>query len=135
VIEDTLNSPDKQLKGILSAEDLFETLGERWMENYTQQRIKNGLSLKVIRSKAKEVGERWPTSKKDNRELRYTPSNMVFSMTMYVYGNKVALLSTRNENYGMIIEPDEFSTQQKQLFEALWQISQPNLELDEDDDY
>ncbi len=44
---------------------------------------------------------------------------------MYVYGNKVALLSTRQENFGMIIESDEFATHQRQLFEALWQISSP----------
>ncbi len=125
VIEDTLGTPNRQLCGILSAEDLFETVGMRWMENYTKRRIQTGLQLRVIRSKQKEVGERWPTSPRQRRELRYTPAGMVFSMTMYVYGNKVALLSTRQENFGMIIESNEFATHQRQLFEALWQISKP----------
>lgn len=123
VIEDTIAGPKQELLGILSAEDLFATLGERWMENYTKQRVKQGFSLRVVRSEQKEVGERWPTSTKERRELRYAPPAMIFSMTMYIYGNKVAMLSTRHENFGMIIESDEFATHQRNLFEALWQVS------------
>lgn len=125
VIEDTIAGAKGELLGILSAEDLFATLGERWFENYTRERIKRGFSLRVVRSQQKEVGERWPTSAKERRELRYTPEKMIFSMTMYIYGNKVAILSTRHENFGLIIESDEFATHQHNLFEALWQVSTP----------
>lgn len=125
VLEDTLTTPNRELYGILSAEDLFATVGQRWMDQYVKRRIKGKIHLRVMRSPQKEVGEQWPTSTQDHRELRYTPEGMVFSMTMYVYGNKVVLLSTRQENFGMIIESDEFATQQRFLFEALWQISRP----------
>jgi sugar-specific transcriptional regulator TrmB len=125
VLLDTLTSPDRRLLGILSAEDLFGAVGERWFEDYTKRRIATGFCLRVIRSKQKEVGKRWPSSAQQRREVRYAPSAMVFSMTMYIYGNKVGLLSTRRENFGLIIESDEFATHQSQLFEALWQISQP----------
>lgn len=125
VIDDTLTAPDGQLQGILSTEDLFATVGQRWMDKYVQRRIKAGIHLRVLRSPQKEVGEQWPTSQRDKRALRYTPDGMVFSMTMYVYGTKVALLSTRQENFGMLIESDEFATHQRNLFQALWQISRP----------
>lgn len=128
VLDDTLTSKDKELLGILSTEDLFTTVGQRWMDNYTKRRVKQRFHLRVVRSAQKEVGERWPTSAQEHRELRYTPEGMVFSMTMYVYGNKVALLSTRQENFGMIIESDELATHQHHLFEALWQISTPVAE-------
>ncbi len=38
VLEDTLTSPAKELLGILSAADLFNTVGAQWMERYTQRR-------------------------------------------------------------------------------------------------
>lgn len=126
VLEDVLTSSDKELRAIVSAEDLFRSVGERWFEDYTKRRIRAGFSLRVVRSRQKDLGERWPTSEKDRRVLRYAPEPMVFSMTMYVYSNKVILLSTRRENFGMIIESDEFAEHQRQLFEALWVVSKPS---------
>ncbi len=123
VIEDTLTAPDKQLLGILSAEDLYAAVGERWFEDYTKRRIKENFSLRVVRTQAKDLGERWPSSTTAKRELRYAPDGMVFSMTIYIYGNKVAILSTRKENFALVIESDEYAQTQRLLFEALWQIS------------
>lgn len=125
VMETTLDSHDRQLRAILSVEDIVDTLGRTWFSQYTQRRIDGGLRLAVIRSEQKETDERpFRTSAKERRELRYAPSNLLFSMTTYIYDNKVAILSTRQENFGMIIESDEFATHQRNLFEALWQISQ-----------
>lgn len=125
VFEDTLTAPNKQLCGILSMSDLFNIPGKQFMNWYVKKRIGLGLYLRVIRSKPKEVGETWPTSEQEKRQLRYAPEKMVFEMTAYIYGNKVGLISTTRENFGMIIESKEFATTMSYLFEALWQISRP----------
>lgn len=123
VFEDTLTSQNKILHCILSMRDLYAIPGKRFMDYYVQRRIKSGLSIRVIRSKSKEVRkEDWPESQEQKRELRYAPQNMIFSMTTYLYDNKVGLISTQKENFGMIIESKEFYQTMNNLFESLWQI-------------
>lgn len=124
-LEETLTAEDKTLLGILSMEDLYETIGEAYMEDYVQRRIAMGYKLRVVRSKEKEVMKRWPSSKKENRDRRYAPKGYIFGMTQYVYDNKVLLLSSRKENFAMVVESVDYARNQRQLFEALWQVSQP----------
>ncbi len=46
-------------------------------------------------------------------------------MTIYMYDKKVAMIGTLKENFGMIIESEDFYKTQLQLFESLWKISEP----------
>lgn len=125
VFNDTLTAADKQLRGILSMYDLFKIPGKSFMDSYVKRRVGEGFSLRVIRSQPKEVMETWPTSTEENRQLRYAPPHMIFEMTTYIYANKVSLISTAKENFGMIIESEEFARTMGYMFEALWQVSQP----------
>lgn len=123
VFEDTLRSRDKLLRGILSMEDLFKMPGKEYMDDYVKRRITRGYHLHVLRSKPKEVSNDWPSTPEDRRELRYPPENIVFDMTTYIYDNKVGIISTEKENFGLIIESEEFSKTMRQLFELAWKIS------------
>ncbi len=125
VLHDTLGCRSRQLRGILSVLDLFEVPGMREMEQYVARRIEAGIFLRVVRSRVKEAGDVWPTRRADLRELRYTPEGVVFTMTTYIYDNKVSMISSRRENFGMIIESEEFAALQANLFEVLWQASEP----------
>lgn len=125
VLQDTLSVRDKKLRGILSVVDLFTVPGKEFMDTYVAERIKLKIGLRVIRSEQKEVPEYWPTDPRALRELRYAPKGMVFAMTTYVYDDKVALVSSQKENFGMIIESKEFSETFGHLFEALWRVSAP----------
>lgn len=126
VLYDTLSSRSKHLLGILSMVDLLDVPGRDEMEDYIVRRIASGIFLKVLRSREKEVGNIWPTRAADLRELRYTPPGLVFTMTTYVYDQKVSVISSRRENFGMIIESQEFAKMQENLFMVLWQVSEPD---------
>ena len=106
--------------------DLFEIPGQSYMQQYVKERIAKGYLLRVIRSKPKEVSETWPTSATERRELRYAPNDMVFENTTYIYDDKVTLISTSKENFGMIIESREYAQTMRNLFEALWITSEPD---------
>ncbi len=125
VLHDTLACQSRQLRGILSVLDLFEVPGMREMEQYVARRIETGIFLRVVRSRVKDAGDIWPTRRADLRELRYTPEGLVFTMTTYIYDNKVSMISSRRENFGMIIESEEFAALQANLFEVLWRASEP----------
>jgi len=130
VFEDTLTVKSKQLLGILSMEDLYKIPGKEFMDYYTKHRIAASITLKVIRSEIKEVEETWPSSIKEHRELHYAPKEMIFPMSVYIYDNKVGIIGTEKENFGMIIESADFYLTLKNLFEVMWQVTRVGKRVD-----
>lgn len=121
VLNDTLTVRDKKLLGILSMRDLYEVPGRAWMDDLVRRRIEAGVFLRVIRSPVKDIPRVWPESAADLREVRFSPNDFVFTMTSYIYDNKVAVISSRRENFAMTIESEEFAMMQRNLFEVLWE--------------
>ena len=62
---------------------------------------------------------------KFKREIRIAPKEAQFSLGYWIYGNKVAFLSSRQENYGFIIQSGELVETLLAQFELLWKISKP----------
>ena len=120
---DTLSAHDTTLRALLSVSDFYAFLGKDWFDDYTKKRIASGKKLLVIRPENKEVGGVFPSSQEDKREVRLAPRDMNFSLSQYLYDDKVVLISTIKEGYGMIIESKEYHTTQLQLFETLWSVS------------
>jgi HTH-type transcriptional regulator, sugar sensing transcriptional regulator len=126
VYEDTLTTNEKKLYGIFSVQDVLEVLGRPYAEDMFERRAKKGIALRVIRSKVRESGPVYPSSLGDLRELRFAPPNFDFPITTYVYDNKVMILSSKRETFGLIIESQDIATTHRQYFDALWQISTPD---------
>lgn len=124
VLWGTLETSSKTLLGILSMNELLETPGKAGMQEYIAERIRRGIHLRVIRSSQHETDADWPSSSEQFRELRYAPKDVDLGMTMYVYDNKVCYLSSRQENYALVIESKELATLNRNLFEGLWASSQ-----------
>jgi sugar-specific transcriptional regulator TrmB len=127
VLDDTLQCRSKRLKGILSmTSDLFKVPGMPAMERYVARRIAAGVHLQVVRSRQLEPRrDRWLTRAEDLRELRWAPPGAVFTMTTWTYDDKVSLISSRRENFGIIIQSQEFSELMSTLFAVLWETSTP----------
>ena len=51
-------------------------------------------------------------------------------MTMYLYDDKVALIGTQKENFGLIIHSQDFFVMQSHLFETLWQVTRVAKAID-----
>ena len=129
VLYDTLECGSKQLSAILSMVDLRDVPGGQ--DEYIARRIARGINLRVVRSRAKDIGDDvWPTSATALRELRYAPDGFIFTMTTWIYDNKVSFISSRRESFGMLIESEEFSHLMKNLFAVLWQASTPTAPIE-----
>ncbi len=125
VLDDTLAARDKKLLGILSMRDLYEVPGRAWMDDLVRRRIEAGVYLRVIRSPIKDIPNVWPQSQADLREVRFASPDFIFTMTSYIYDNKVAVIASRRENFAMTIESEEFAMMQRNLFEVLWASCPP----------
>lgn len=130
VLEDTLTAHDGLLLGILSMEDLYKIPGKEFMDDYVQRRIDLGIQLNVIRSEVKEIEETWPSSRDELRELHYSAADMIFPMTIYIYDKKVGIIGTQKENFGMIIESEDFYQTLKNLFLVMWQVTRVGKRVD-----
>ncbi|QVQ51730.1 hypothetical protein J4H86_23645 [Spiractinospora alimapuensis] len=122
---ETLDWPSP-IQGILSMRDLLAVPGEAAMREYIAGRRERGLWLQVVRSPEKDLADRWHSSRYDLRETRYAPEGRIFTMTMVIGPQTVAALSSRGENFAMMIESREYVEMQRHLFEVLWNASTPD---------
>lgn len=129
VLWDTLTCQSGVLRGILSMGELTETPGLEEMDAYIAARVEKGIKLQVLRSRAKDTEAIWASGMEELRELRYAPDSIVLGVTQYIYDDKVAIISSKRENYGLIMESEDFARLQTVLFENLWQLSTPAAEL------
>ena len=123
VFEDTLKSKTETLSAILSIQDIDKIAGAKWFTNYTKRRIESGRRLNVIRSNETEVGDKYPSSTSENREVHYAQSGMVFNLSVYLYDNKAAFFGTTKEPYAILIESEDLHQTLFNLFEVLWQVT------------
>ncbi|GAA4263363.1 TrmB family transcriptional regulator [Dactylosporangium darangshiense] len=113
------------LKGILSMADLLQVPGRPTMDEYIAQRRDRGITLRVVRSPEKETDKVWPTNARDLREVRFAPPQHTFTMTMMIGSESVAVISSRRENFAMMIDSSEYADLQSGLFDQLWAASTP----------
>lgn len=113
------------LRATFSMSELREVPGLEEIDRYRDARIAKGINMRVVRSRSRDTDDIWPTSEAELRELRWAPPDATVSMTTLIYGHCVALLSSKRENYGLIIESEEYSAHQSTLFDALWRVSTP----------
>ena len=104
--------------------ELLQTPGQDFMQRLIDDRVKSGVRLRVVRSPDEEVGDIWPSSAEELREVRLASPGTVFTMTLYIYDDTVAMISSLRENFAVRIESVEFARLQEALFESLWDQQQ-----------
>ncbi|MFA6917902.1 MAG: urea ABC transporter substrate-binding protein [Candidatus Gracilibacteria bacterium] len=128
VLEDTLSSHEKVLHAYQSISDVIDFAGADFFEDYTNRRIQTSCVLYAIQTRDKDKkafdldprSRRHTTSKKELREIRYASEDMAFPMTMYIYDNKLAVISSKEEGFSLIIESRELAEMQKKIFGMMW---------------
>ncbi|WP_432855004.1 TrmB family transcriptional regulator [Amycolatopsis sp. CA-161197] len=116
---------DCPLLGILSMHDLMAVPGPAVMDEYIANRRRRGTPLRVVRSPERETDQDWPSSGADIRNVRFAPPEHIFTLTTYIGEEAVAIMSSRTENFAMMIESREYARTQANLFEVLWTVSTP----------
>ncbi len=109
-------------------QEMIEAVGEDFLMFHGKNRYKYKINIKVIRKyndrKIESVSE-WLKNdvKEELTEARYAPENSDWSMSYWIYDNKVLFSTTGSEKFAFIIYSKEFSHMMKQLWEQMWNIS------------
>ncbi|MCE8000466.1 MAG: helix-turn-helix domain-containing protein [Rhodobiaceae bacterium] len=124
VLNAVLTAQTDTLCGMLSMKELLQFPGREELARFVTKRVEAGKTLRVIRSASEDVDDIWGASESELREVRFTPTSAPLLMTTFVCDDQVAIISSKRENYGLIIESAGYANVQKTLFESLWAASQ-----------
>lgn len=123
IFDDVLKVKNKEYLFIGSGKDVIEMVGKEYIDEWLKKRVERGITAKSIRMKNTEVMEDI-YQKNIMRDLKIAPDSIHIAETIYIYDNKVAIISTSKENFGFIIENAEFANTMRGLFSALWMVSE-----------
>jgi len=125
ILKDTLSCKEKKIRSVSSAIDLLDLLGKDFMNHHIEKRVKAGIRTISLRPPEKEP-DHWylnAANKEVLRTVRFLPKNISFDIVCLIYDYKVALISSKKENFGFIVESKEFSDFMKVVYDFMWQGS------------
>ncbi len=129
IYRDTLLAKNKTTLWISPIQSMLETIGEDFLNKYVEERTKRGIWVKSVYVTSQQVPDykylKPETFKKTLREIRFTPKNISLANTMCIYDNKVAIMSSKKESFGFVIESEDYANMMKIYHNLLWEISKP----------
>lgn len=121
VYENILRDKPKEILAIVSYDDLCRHLDQEYEKEWIEKRVKLGIKLRWLDFKTKTTEKMQRQGKGALREIRFLPSNFKFASSMFIYNDKIILMSGKAKEFAaVVIENSEFAQAQKQLFEILW---------------
>lgn len=93
-------------------------------ENLVRQAIKMRISGKILASKKDD----FPIGK--NEDYRFVPEHMIASTSMFLWGNKTAIMVWTEPYYAILIDNEEITKGNLATFNYLWKIGEKPTKAD-----
>lgn len=120
---DALDSllPGDTLLSYTGLSDFYIQMPKDFSEWYIKERIKRKIRIRVITLKSKIADEWEKNAAKELREIKIVNNpDFKFDGDTEIYGNKIALISYKENFMGVIIESKEISQMQRTAFQLMW---------------
>lgn len=123
IIEEELNCKEKIVRSLGSMKDLKKVEGGRI--SFTGRRLKKKIFSKCLRPQKDIFKEGWfENQEKELREARLLPEDFLVPGMIFIFDNKVTVITPEEEGVGFIIESQSLSKTVKSIFDILWEISE-----------
>jgi sugar-specific transcriptional regulator TrmB len=107
--------------------EMISLLGRDFFDDLNRRRIKQNISIRGIwpHGKGADIKSHpfMGSGREFLREIREAPKNMHWNMGYWIYGDKVAFISSKKEVFGFTIHSKEFAEVMKVQFESVWNTS------------
>lgn len=115
----------KDLYYVTSTEELVKSAGTEFLDGWIKRRIQKGIRTYRISVREKEMGEvpLYVGSPENMRTVRYAPVGFTTPYTSYIFGKKVAFVSTKKDLFGFVVESADLAVSMKAMFDVVWSIS------------
>ena len=117
ILEDASNT--KELLAWSSVDDLVALLGKDFY-NFVKNRVALGLPSRVILRDSEKARERLRLGASELRQVRLISPDYTHHALTYIWGNKIAMVSLKDELSVLLIESEELAQTQRMLFNSLW---------------
>jgi hypothetical protein len=127
VDQQLLHIEDREYFAIGSLKGLIDVLGEEYLAWYVNERIKRKIWSHNIRVRDSSAGslEYMTGDEKNLRRVRYFPKPVLdYVAAAYVADNKLFVISSINECYGLIINSPELAAMFKSVWDILWEVAE-----------
>jgi sugar-specific transcriptional regulator TrmB len=122
-----LEAKNKKADWVSPIQSVFETVGENFLNEYVEKKKKIGYwirSIHIVRRQVETYKYLNPkTFKETLRDVRFSPEEMDIPNTIGIWDNKVAIISTQKEGFGLIVESADYVKSMKVFYELLWNVS------------
>jgi len=131
IYDDVLECTSKQVKQIVRVRQHNEAVGDAFIKEFIRKRIARGIVTHNLHPKFGDLysKERGMEDPKLKRYVRYLPPNVFYAAIIMIYDHKVAMVSTKEENFGFIIESKEFSNTLSAYFDFMWGLGSKEPDL------
>ncbi|MDD2807647.1 MAG: helix-turn-helix domain-containing protein [Patescibacteria group bacterium] len=109
----------KELLSFSSTADLFKAIED--YPNFVKRRVEHKISVRVIARDSDIARERKKTGQSQLRQMKLMPADFPHHGTIYIWANKVAILSFGYKTSSLVIESEEMMLVQKSMFEMIWE--------------
>lgn len=127
ILQDMLLYKDIETKSYWPIKSMLDILSADFFRTLNKGRIRRRLYTRAIWPENQAVDiKKYPylgAGKDFYREIRIAPKQIAFSMGYWIYGNKVAFISSKKEAFGFIIESRELVEMLSSQFEFMWAMS------------
>jgi len=122
-----LKAKNKKADWVSPIQSVIDTVGEDFLEEYIETKKKMNYRIRSIHITEQQV-ETYKyldprTFEKTLRKVRFTPKGINIPNAIVIWDNKVAIMSSRKEGFGFIIESEDYVQSMKTFYELLWHIS------------
>ena len=119
--KEILESGEKEYLTITSGEQFLDYVSEKYItEKIIQRKVKSGIKSRQLINDSLYARKIIAKDSKENRVSKILPSKFKFPATEIIFGNKIAILSTKFENLLLIIESADIAKTHKFYFEIIW---------------
>ena len=118
VLEQVIQAEGKTLHAYLSVAQTVNFVGMEYFGRFMSKLRTAGYKLEAIRTREKNDE---PSKEVEVAgTVRYASLEFAFPMTMFLFDDKIAILSSLDENFALLIESHEYADMQQKLFNMLW---------------
>ncbi|MBL7160373.1 MAG: helix-turn-helix domain-containing protein [Candidatus Aenigmarchaeota archaeon] len=119
ILDDIIKSNPNEILQLNSAK-IFETL-HYYFPRWIKRRVSHKISTRILQERTKFIVKYKKKDKSELREIRFLPEDFKINTANFIYKNKIAFLTMKEEEIiGIVIQNKEMVDTQRSVFERLW---------------
>lgn len=129
VLDDFGRQKNLETKALWPIKEMIHLLGKEYFAELNRRRIRNNVFVQTIWPQNNLVDVKqnpfMGTGEAFLREVRVAPKGALWDMGFWIYGDKVAFISSKKEAFGFIVQSKDFAGLMGAQFEFIWKASKP----------